>query len=68
MELDKKINTYTFVIIVLAFVLVMHLISTSQMKFTVNKILENQTRVEEPVKIIPKVTTTPTGSSSYQNY
>jgi len=66
MELDKKINIYTFVIIVLAFVLVMHLISTSQMKFTVNKILENQTGVEEPVKTTPKVTTTPTGSSSYQ--
>ena len=49
LDLDKKINTYMFVIIVLVFVLLFCLICSSQMKFTVNKILENQTRVEKPL-------------------
>jgi len=56
LDLDKKINTYMFVIIVLVFVLLFCLICSSQMKFTVNKILESQTRLE--VKTTPTSTTT----------
>ena len=64
LDLDKKISVYMFVIIVLVFVLLFCWMSSSQMKFTVNKILENQTKLEEPVK----TTYTPTtpSSSSYQ--
>ena len=47
LDLDKKISVYMFVIIVLVFVLLFCLICSSQMKFTVNKILE--TRLEKPI-------------------
>ena len=68
-DLERKISVYMFVIIVLAFVLLFHLISSSQMKFTVNKIMESQ-------KIEVKETYTPTNYTKstqeevkkYQNY
>ena len=47
-DLDKKISVYMFVIIVLVFVLLFCWMCSSQMKFTVNKILENQ-RLEKPI-------------------
>ena len=49
LDLDKKISVYMFVIIVLVFVLLFCWMCSSQMKFTVNKILENQTKLEKPV-------------------
>ena len=68
-DLERKISVYMFVIIVLAFVLLFHLISSSQMKFTVNKIMESQ-------KIEVKETYTPTNYTpaaqkeidKYKNY
>jgi len=47
-DLEKKISVYMFVILVLVFVLIFAWICSSQMKFTVNKILENQTKYEKP--------------------
>jgi nitrogen fixation/metabolism regulation signal transduction histidine kinase len=70
-DLDKKISVYMFVIIVLVFVLLMHLLSSSMMKFTVNKILESKTKyvVEEPTKTTTTFTNkydTPSTKSNYQ--
>ena len=71
-DLEKKISVYMFVIFVLVFVLIFAWICSSQMKFTVNKILESQEK--------PKITTTSTYTPSnytkstqdevkkYQNY
>ena len=71
-DLEKKISVYMFIIFVLIFVLLFAWICSSQMKFTVNKILENQ-ELEKP-----KITSTYTPSNytkstqdevrKYQNY
>ena len=66
-DLEKKISVYMFVVMVLIFVLLFAFICSSQMKFTVNKILE-QTRytgVETPTKTS---TYTPSSSSSSSQY
>lgn len=65
-DLEKKISVYMFVIFVLLFVLLFAWICSSQMKFTVNKIMENQTRIEEPTKTTTYTPTTTT--NKYQNY
>lgn len=54
-DLEKRISVYMFVIIVLVFVLLFAWICSSQMKFTVNKIMESQKR-EEPKTTISTYT------------
>jgi hypothetical protein len=72
-DLEKKISVYMFVIIVLVFVLIFAWICSSQMKFTVNKIMESQT-IEEPTKTTNTYTpsnyseTTQDEVKKYQNY
>jgi len=65
LDLDKKIDTYMFVIMVLIFVLLFCLMCSSQMKFTINKILENQPKQMETST---KTTYTPTTQSEINKY
>jgi len=67
LDLEKKISVYMFVIMVLVFVLLFAWICSSQMKFTVNKILESQTRLEVPTKT-PTYTPTSTIQSTTNKY
>lgn len=66
-DLEKKISVYTFIIIVLTFVLLFHLISSSQMKFTVNKIMESQTKYVEVEKPTTSTYTPSNYTTSTQN-
>ena len=69
LDLDKKINTYMFVIIVLVFVLLFCLMCSSQMKFAVNKITENQQwEVKEEATKTTSTHIPTTTTNKYQNY
>ena len=75
LNLDKM-DTYKFVVCVLVFILIFAFICSSQMKFTVNKILESQTKykVTEPVRTTSTYTpsnytqATQDEVDKYQNY
>ena len=67
-DLEKKISVYMFVIFVLVFVLLFAWICSSQMKFSVNKILENQTRIESPTKTTTYTSTPSTTTNKYPSY
>ena len=65
-DLEKKISVYMFVIMVLVFVLLFAWICSSQMKFTVNKILE--TRIEAPTKTTTYTPTSTLPTNKYDSY
>lgn len=71
-DLEKKISVYMFVIIVLVFVLIFAWICSSQMKFTVNKIMESRVvEVEKTTDTYNPSSHTPAVQEEmkkYQNY
>ena len=67
LDLEKKISSGMLVLIVLLFCLIFFLMCSTMAKFTVNKITENQTRIEVPTKTTTYSTPTlPT--NKYDNY
>lgn len=66
-DLEKKISVYMFVVFVLIFVLLFALICSSQMKFTVNKIIE-QYEVKSPTRTTTYTSTPSTTTNKYPNY
>ena len=68
LDLDKKISQNMLVLIVLLFCLLFCLMCFSMAKFTVNKVLENQTRIEKPITTSTYTSTPSTTTNKYQGY